>query len=383
MQRAADRLLAYIQDEHYRGYDPYDVLTSPLFRLPVLRSSRIIRFVAQQVFRRIPINARPFFAIKKGYNPVTLGLCVQAYAYLSAIRSEMREVAAREIEFLLDELERLSSKGFHGACWGYDFDWQGRYANIPAYTPTVVATGIISNGLVEAYRLTHNQRALELGQSAVEFVLNDLKRTYDGDSFCFSYSPNDTQRVFNASMKGVRLLAQVFSFTHDTRLLDAAQQAARYVIKHQRANGSWAYSEGDARTWSDNYHTAYVLDCLLEYARLTNDQTAHESIDKGFKYYRENFFQGGVLPKYYDNKLYPIDATSIAQSIITLARFKQSEDAIRVAEWAIDNFIDEKAFVYYQRMRYFTHRTSYMRWSNAWMLCALTYLQYKLQNELS
>ena len=35
-----DRLEAYLEAERFRGYDPYDALSSPVFRLPVLRSSK-------------------------------------------------------------------------------------------------------------------------------------------------------------------------------------------------------------------------------------------------------------------------------------------------------------------------------------------------------
>jgi hypothetical protein len=41
--QSVDRLEAYLEAERFRGYDPYDALSSPLFRLPVLRSSKWLR----------------------------------------------------------------------------------------------------------------------------------------------------------------------------------------------------------------------------------------------------------------------------------------------------------------------------------------------------
>jgi hypothetical protein len=35
------------------------------------------------------------------------------------------------------------------------------------------------------------------------------------------------------------------------------------------------------------------------------------------------------------------------------------------------NLWDERGFFYYRRLRFFTIRTSYMRWTQAWMFLAL------------
>src|SRR5690625_6520489 len=110
-------------------------------------------------------------------------------------------------------MELLMPRVFSGVCWGYDFDWEARDATIPEYHPNVVATAIVSNGLYEAWKITGIRRLKELVISSADFVTTDLKRTYQGDSFYFSYSPFDTQQVLNASMKGVRILSQVYSLT--------------------------------------------------------------------------------------------------------------------------------------------------------------------------
>lgn len=381
IKNVVEQLRSYIEREGYRGYDPYDVLTSPLFRFPVLRSNKLVRFGSQQVFRRIPFNIRPLLGIRKGYNPVTLGLCVQAYSYLASVYSDVRSTCIERINFLIEELERLQSPGYHGACWGYDFDWQARYASLPAFTPTVVATGIITNGMYEAYRLLSVKKAFELCCSAAEFVRYDLNRSFEGEAFCFSYSPRDNQRVFNASMKGVRLLAQAYALSKNEQLLLETRGAVQFIIKHQRKNGSWAYAHGDARTWSDGYHTAYVLDCLQSYQELTNDGTITSCLDSGFRYYKTHFFEDGFIPKYYDTALYPLDATCIAQAILTFSRFDEMALAERICLWMRENFLDPRGFVYYQKHRLYTHRTSYMRWSNAWMFCALAYFLYRLKGQ--
>lgn len=171
------RLEERIHADAYRGYDPYDALTSPLFKLPILNQQKTLRWGVQQVLKRLPFNVRPLLFIPKGYNPVTLGLCLQAYTALKRVFPDKSAFYDAQSAVCLAELQRLQSKGYSGACWGYDFDWEARYARIPAYTPTVVATGFITHALFEYYRATQHPQALALCQSATQFVLNDLHRS--------------------------------------------------------------------------------------------------------------------------------------------------------------------------------------------------------------
>jgi hypothetical protein len=371
---SAIRTADYLREREYRGYDPFDLLLSPLFRLPVLRTNKTLRFLGQQVFRRIPFNVRPLIGIRPGLNPVTLGLCIHGYTDLLRGVPERRADWDREIDFCLSELVRLQSPGYHGACWGYDFDWEGRYARIPATMPTVVATGFITNALFHLHTVTGNPAARDLCVSATRFVTNDLRKTHGEGGFCYSYSPADTQKVFNATMKGARLLAQVYSWTGDERLREEAAATVRFVMLHQRPSGAWAYSTGDARSWADNFHTAYVLDCLDEFMRRARtDEFAHH-LQRGLDYYLRSFFEAGEIPRYYDTSTYPVDATSGAQSILTLLRFGRREQAVRVARWLVAHLQDPEGYHYYQVRKHYTIRIPYTRWSSAWMFTALAAL---------
>lgn len=372
------KLIDYIERENYRGFDPYDGLKSPFFKLPVLKSNKLIRLYAQQAVKRSPFNLRPLLLIKKGYNPVTLGLCVQGYAYLLNVFPERKPELEKKINFLIDELEKLQSKNFSASCWGYDFDWEARYAKIPGYQPTVVATGIITNALFECYRLTQNKKALDLCISATNFVLKDLYKTVDSDGdFCFSYSPFDKQVVFNASMKGARLLAQVYSITKDEHLKVAAQKAIAFVMKHQQPSGAWIYSTSEVGGWVDNYHTGYVIDCLHEYIVCCNDSSFQEQLNKGLEFYWNNFFEENKIPKFYNKKTYPIDCTAAGQSLLTAARFNKITLGQSVAQWMIANMQDKKGFFYFRKFAGHTEKISFMRWSNAWMFAGLAYLMHK------
>ena len=48
--------------------------------------------------------------------------------------------------------------------------------------------------------------------------------------------------------------------------------------------------------------------------------------------------------------------------------------AEKIAYWTMRNLSDRRGFFYYQRRRFQTIRTPYMRWTQAWMLYALARL---------
>ncbi len=369
----------YIYKNDYKGYDPYDALKSPIFRLPFFHTNKSIRFSIQQFVKRSPFNIRKLLLIEKDYNPVTLGLCIQAYSYLSKVFIDRKTEFSQKIELLKNKLIELKSIEYSGACWGYDFDWEHRYMKVPAYQPTIVATGIITNALFEHYCQSADTESFSLCKSSCDFVLNDLNRSYNGDTFCFSYSPFDTGKVLNASMKGVRLLAQVYSITGEAALLEAARKAVSYTINEQHEDGSWVYS--DKRSRIDNYHTGYVLDCLDTYIKCSGERQYLDNLDIGFRFYKNNFFELNGFPKFFNNKIYPLDCTSGAQSILTLIRFKEIDLAIKVANYLIKNMQAKNGSFYFREFKTYKIKTSFMRWSQAWMLVALSNLIYTLKEK--
>lgn len=370
------KLQDYIEKNEYKGYDPYDGLMSPIFNIPIIRTNKKVRLYFQQFIKRFPFNLRPLFFIRKGCNPVTLGLCLQGYTYLIQYsKSEiLHSELTKKINFLIDELITLQTKGFSGACWGYDFTWQSSIVSIPAFGPTVVATGIITNALFEYHLFSKDEKAKNLIISSAIFVLNDLNRTEYGNSFCFSYSPFDRESVFNANMKAVRLLAQAFYLTNEEKFLTEARSALKFVTDSQNADGSWFYSSRKNDNRIDNYHTGYILDCMKEYSELTGDKSITDNIERGFDFYINNFIENERIPKFFHNKPFPIDCTAAAQTILTLCKFGKNDLAKNVANYVIGNMQDESGYFYYQIHRFYKNRIPYMRWSNAWMFLALSFL---------
>jgi hypothetical protein len=221
-----------------------------------------------------------------------------------------------------------------------------------------------------------------MARSSCDFILGDLKRTIDtNDEVCFSYSPLDSTQIFNASLLAAETLASVGVLTGETELCDLALRAARYVVRRQGEDGSWAYGAEAGQHWIDNFHSAYVLLSLRRIALSCVGANAelNEAVQRGLTFWRERFFLADGWPKYYHDSLYPADAHAAATAIITLLEFRELDSgslplAETIASWTIRNLRDDRGFFYYQRRRFYKVHTAYMRWTQSWMLYALARL---------
>lgn len=363
----------------FAGYDPYDGLNSRLFQSTPLKNSRVARLAWTQFFKRSPLNFRKPVGVPHERNAKGIALfALAALADYRRTRTREAEIEARE---LLDDLMGLSLKGFQGACWGYNFDWQSRSFFAPKGTPTIVPTSFAARSLCEAAEVIDRDQYLPLARTVCSFILSDLKRTHEtSDEVCFSYSPLDQTRVFNASLMAAEVLATVGGLLGEESLCDLAMRATRYVIRRQLADGSFAYGVDSHQTWNDNFHTAFILASLSRIVERCGARDEFEpALVRGYEFWKERFFLTNGWPKYYPDRLYPADVHSAAAAIATLVelrgRFPATvELAGRIATWTIENLRSPHGYFYYQKHRFYTNRIPYMRWSQAWMSYALARL---------
>lgn len=389
-------LKSYCESEQFKGWDPYDGLNSKVFQtLPFFKNSALCRLVVIQGFKRFPINFRRLALVPKEHNAKGIGLFLQGYCnlykavsvnpQLEHLLGSKGELTAR-IHELAELLISLRSSGYSGSCWGYNFDWQARRLFLfPKYTPTVVATCFCATALMEAYEVTKEQKYLDIALSSADFVMKDLHRTELNEGFLFSYSPlqgNDT--VFNASLLGSKLLAYCYFYTGNEDYKEIARLSVKACCEAQADDGSWVYGMLPVQSWIDSFHTGYNLDALIAYEEMTGDLTYHENIERGLKFYVSEFFESDGCPKYYHDRMYPIDIHCPGQLFITLYRLHMYEKygslAENVLNWTLANMWDKRGYFYYQLKKGINSRIPYMRWSNAFMFNALSYYllgQYK------
>ena len=399
------RLLEYCRTNNWAGYDPYDALNSELFkRLPFL-NFWLPRLAMTQILKRSPINFRPLLMIPKTQNPKALGLFLMAFvrlekAGLLADKSLIPLMVQNIIDLRSGNApmstgnRKPTSTVNRYYCWGYSFPWQGRKVLAPRGEANLVCTVFVANALLDLYESNHatvnrepetvnrqpsTVNLLRIATSAADYLLNELYWS-EGDLAGFSYpTPANQTKVHNANFLGAALFCRIYKHTEEKKYIEPALKAARYSAKMQHPDGSWAYGEHEKQQWVDNFHTGYNLGALRTISRTLETDEFEPYIRKGFAFYKSHFFRHDGAAKYFHNKTYPIDIHSVAQSIITLMEFKDLDQsnvelAHRVFEWAFNNMWCEQGYFHYEVTPYFKNRIPYMRWSQAWMLLALSTL---------
>lgn len=379
-----NKLLQYIEHEEFKGYDPYDTLNS---FIPFSKFGKWIPILAIQFQKRNPVNIRPILGIKKGYNPKAIGLLLYAYCNLYEIYKE--EKYKNTIEFLFNWLKNNYSKGYSGNCWGYNFDWASTEKLVKAFTPSIVVTGFVCKGIFKYYELTKNEEALGILLGSVKFLLNDLEKTETQDGICFSYTPVLKDCCYNASMLGAELLIKAYSINQNKKYFELAKLAVNFVISKQNKDGKWNYSinldSGVERRQID-FHQGFILDSLIEIVKYGgfSEKEYNSSLIKGVEFYKtEQFFPNG-RSKWRIPEIWPVEIHNQAQGIITFCLMSDlNPDYLKfakvIADWTINNMQHTNGYFFYRKYKWYSNKIPYMRWSQAWMLLALSTLYSKLK----
>ncbi|MCS6884941.1 MAG: hypothetical protein RMM17_00655 [Acidobacteriota bacterium] len=376
-----DRLLELCIAEQWRGYDPYDGLSSPICRY----FPKYLRIAWTQFFKRSPINFRKLVGIKKQENPKALGLA--ARALLMVYRVTGKQHYRQQAEELLKRLYVLRSPGYGDYfCWGYSFAWQSRAFYLPARTPSIVCTAFVADAWLEHYEVCSEPSSLEIAISACEFLLKFLNYKISGDELCFSYTPLDNTQVHNANLLGAALLARTSRYVNCGSYVEFAVKSAMFSIRRQASDGSWPYGMAANQQWIDSFHTGFVLVSLADVITACQKAEWSSVLERGLRFYCRHFFLADGTPKYYHNSTYPIDIHSCAQALVTYARLSEyipdaEAQLNRLLEWTLRHMYDKnKGYFYFQRRRLYINRIAYLRWSQAWMLYALAWVIYRLRS---
>jgi hypothetical protein len=380
LDAAYSQLLLWCRARDFAGHDPFDALNSKVFQMSPLASSRNARLVFTQILKRSPSDFRYLARVPPQRN--AKGIALFALAHLADYRWKKTTESERAARSLLADLQEMKLTNYTGAAWGYNFDWQSRNFFAPRGTATIVPTAFAGRAFIEAGRALGDENYFKEARSICDFIVADLPRSVETKAeVCFSYAPETSTQIFNASLLAAEVLAGVGAVSKEKELIELAERATRFVINHQRPDGSWVYGMDSAQSWIDNFHTAYVLFSLDRVIKNSREMDEFRpALTRGYQFWKESFFLADGWPKYYHHHPYPVDVHAGATAIVTfleLAGLDSSAtvSAEKIAEWLITNMRDEEGFFYYQRRRFYTVRKPYMRWTQAWMLYALARLR--------
>jgi uncharacterized protein YyaL (SSP411 family) len=371
----------WVEKHDYRGYEPFDGLSSPL--RPLTFGNLLLDRLLMQLIRQSPVNLRPLFGVKRLES--TKGRGYMASGYLMRFRLTGDPECARKARQCLDWLMTHQSPRYAHYSWANHFDFASRAGRYSKDEPIIVWTALIGQAFLDGFELLHEQKYLDVATSVCEWI-SALPRQETASGSCLSYLACKDSFVHNANMLGAAMLARTGRVVGNGAYMRVAAEAMEYSCSRQLPGGSWYYGEEDHYRWIDSFHTGYNLDSLKSYIASTGDNTYRDHMSRGFRFFADNFFEADGLPKYYHDRAYPIDIQCAAQAIETLALFADCEEsalplACKVAQWTIDHMQDRRSgYFHYRRYPMTTAKTPMLHWGQATMYKALSSLMFRLDS---
>lgn len=309
-----------------------------------------------------------------------------ALGYLSLHRQEGDRRDLDKAEALMDAMLEYSTPGYSGLCWGYSYGWETGFgfwpSGIPLNTITPYAFWAFRQHFFDTGATESRARAL----SIAEFALQDLKEVQLEDgTWASSYSPTKVDVVVNASSYRAAVLLHAWELSGDERFRAAAARPIEFLLSNQGEEGEWYYeAKGPANNFIDHFHTCFVLRNLTYALKVTDRDDIRESVRRGYAYYRAALFQENGRPRHFAVSKYPkmrryemYDyAESIKLGVLLRDEIPGALDlAIELANDLVDNFQTREGYFVTRVTSLGTrHTVPYLRWPQAQLFAALTYL---------
>ena len=371
-----------MRSSEFKGWDVFDGLNSKVFHKLKLYQFPIVRLLWIQFFKRSPINFRPIMGVPKKQNPKGIGLVILGLIenYKRTLNEQFLNEAIDLGNWLLSHRAKTSETEYY--CWGYHFPWEARAFHVPLGKANIISTSYIARALWSIYNVGGGEKFNDAACRAGLFIANNLYIEKDNRCY-FSYIPGEDAFVHNASLWGAAIVAETGRILNSSELLGMAFKVCEQSLLEQNLDGSWVYGVRKHHNFIDGFHTGYNLEALDMSRRSLLTNKFDSAIENGMNFYRENFFLGNGMPKYYTHNAYPIDMHSVSQAVLTLLKVGKTEDdlilAKKVVSWSLDNmYIKKTGNFSYQITRFYRNNICYMRWTQAWSYYSLSFLLRKM-----
>ncbi len=168
IEESLDAVEHWVEARHYRGYEPFDGLSS-WFR-PLTFGNLLGERLLLQLIRQSPVNLRPLMGVKP--KDSTKGRGYMASGYLARYRTTGQLDYLRRAESCLDWLDQHKVGRFVNHSWSNHFDFSSRGGSYTSEDPIIVWTALIGFAYLDAYEQTGNARWLEIADSACRWIMD-------------------------------------------------------------------------------------------------------------------------------------------------------------------------------------------------------------------
>jgi hypothetical protein len=370
----AQLLLAQLFLHGFRGFDPFDGLSTGILR-GLARGSLLRQRLVTQAVKRSPMLLQPLLGIRPGVSATTAGYALVASARLCRTAESSIDIA-RLVPRLAGFTRSLAVVDSRDElAWGSHVDVATRFGYTPASAPNVVVTACAAHGLASATAagLVDERPALKRIACFVEKRLS--RRTPEGQRW-YAYTTDGRTMIHNGSMLAAVTLLRCGELLQDRGMIDEGWAAAETTLGYQLEDGSWRYAEHPGGDWEDSFHTGFVLESLLTADRLRQAKQLRAALVRGGQHYAKAYFGPAGQPWYSTQRPYPLDAMSAAQGLEVLPALAPvvpaaGRSGVRLLDWCRESLCRPDGTVAYQVHRRWTDMRQFPRWSIAPMAAAL------------
>jgi hypothetical protein len=371
IEESLARVIRWVVDHDYRGYEPADGNSSLMF--PVTGGRILPMRVLQQVVLRAPFNIRPLLGVRPHESAIGRGY--MAWAYVSLYRRTGSPEAREQARTCLAWLVANRATGYDEFCWGDPYEYATRSGRRPRGEPILIWTALIGLAFLDAFDAWGDEQYLSVADSIGRWMLRlPTERTDTG--LCLSYVTFRQSSIHNANVMGAAFLARLAAATGNRVAQSVAHSAMTYTCARQQADGSWFYAEAPKYHWIDNFHTGYNLSALKVYRDASSDHAFDLHLASGLRYFKASFFEADGRPKYFHDRTQPVDIQCASQAIETLVSLCDEDPAclplaLKVADWTIANLQARDGHFCYRDLGWTTVRTPMLHWGQGTMAKAL------------
>ncbi|WP_410767596.1 antibiotic ABC transporter permease [Haloferax sp. DFSO60] len=372
-----EETLEYSRKRDYKGWDYGDGMSSRLLQaLPF--DNKWVNLVVQELVKRPPVNVRPLFLVEKRRNYKGTALFSIANLNFHQYKNAMGEKSdvdyLAESRELADWLIQNRSVGYHGFCGGHKHVLQMLDGKGMPNDPDVVSTSYAVKALLRA--APYDPIYPTIAKTSSDFVVEDLNyhEVDGGAKINYHLNHPDTYYTINSGALGARLFIDIYDQHRDEADLERATKILDFIASHQADIGGWTYRipASSSHLSMDNHHNGFVIDAFLRYREVTGSDRYDQTIDRGLEFYRNGLFESDGAPNWDESKAFPRDIHAAATAIQVFTAAGDLEFAGRILQWTLENLYAGNGRFYYRKHKYYTVKTTLMRWAQAWMAYAMS-----------
>ncbi|OYU92889.1 MAG: hypothetical protein CFE21_22535 [Bacteroidetes bacterium B1(2017)] len=376
LKEILDKSIKYLEDKEYSSYDVYDGLNNPLITKYI--KNLLLRRVIIQINAKSPINLRGTLGISPIIHTKTISDMLSVYSklFLEYKEPEYLEKAEKMFNLLLQR----ATKTQIGKSWGLNFPYTSRFVNSGSETPNLYNTINSANAIIDYYTITSDLKLKTYIIEIFKFIFDFLGVINESEevSWIRYYPKQESTPVANVNAMAAALFVRANSiFKEEIVNEDLIQKLINFIVKYQNPDGSWYYSTLKNGKWIDGFHTGFILESLVQINSLSSKYNIDKVLLKGASFYINNLITKEGVPKYFNNKLYPIESQNCAQALLTLSLLNQTigmkDKSLldKTFNSILSNLYDQRGYFYHTKNSIFTNKHYYARWSQTPMIISI------------